>query len=132
MGAHGRPPDDRNAIDTALELAGGGDTTGLQLVVSKPPRVEGRVVTRDGEPAPDSTIVIFASEPGKWTIASRFIRAGRPDSAGRFSFAGLPTGTYRAAARDFVAEGQWEDPEFLTGLAASAASFTLTENAAEL
>ncbi len=75
---------ERNYIDTALEFErGGNDIKGLQLVISKTAgKVSGEVLTRDGKPAPDSTVVIFPPEPGRWTIASRFIKAVRPDNDG--------------------------------------------------
>jgi hypothetical protein len=124
---------ERNYIDTPLELSRGGtETKGLELVISKnAANVEGEVVTPDGRPAADSTVVVFPPEPGRWTIASRFIRAVRPDNQGRFTIAGLPSGAYRAAAREFVADGQWEDPEFLTSLLATAVRFELVEGAQE-
>ena len=124
---------DRNYIDTALEFERGeSDIKGLQLVISKTAgKVSGEVLTRDGKPAPDSTVVIFPPEPGRWTIASRFIKAVRPDNQGRFTISGLPAGNYRVAAREFVPEGQWEDPEFLTALLANAARIELAEGGSE-
>jgi hypothetical protein len=123
----------RNFVDTPLELQPGvTETKGLQIVVSKTAaKVTGDVLTRDRAPAPDSTVIIFAQERGRWTVASRFVRATRPDHTGRFTVAGLPPGIYRAAAREFVPEGQWEDPDFLQGLLASAIRFELVEGSSE-
>jgi protocatechuate 3,4-dioxygenase beta subunit len=121
---------DVNQVDAPTEFAA--EARPLRLVVSKTAaRVEGQTVTRDGKPTADCTVVVFAEEPGRWTPASRFIRAARPDDAGRFTVAGLPAGRYRAAAREFVAEGQWEDPEFLTGLVATATRFELAEGGSQ-
>jgi hypothetical protein len=124
---------DRNYIDTPLELSGGGgETKGLQLIVSQTAaKVTGDVLTRGRQPAPESTVVIFAHDRARWTIGSRYIRATRPDSAGHFSVAGLPAGVYRAVARDFLPDGQWEDPDFLQSLLASAIRFELAEGATE-
>jgi hypothetical protein len=124
---------DRNYIDSPLGFErGGNEIKGLQLVISKKAgRVSGEVLTPDGRLAPDSTVVIFPPEPGLWTIASRFIRAVRPGNDGRFTIAGLPPGNYRIAAREFVPEGQWEDPEFLTALLRHAASISITEGRSE-
>ena len=93
--------------------------------------VAGEVLSRERKPAPDCTVVVFAQESGRWTIASRFVRAARPDVQGRFKIGGLPPGIYRAAAREFVADGQSEDPEFLTGLLAGAVRFELGEAGTE-
>ena len=43
----------------------------------------------------------------------------------------LPAGTYRAVARDFVEEGQWEDRKFLEEARADAVRFTLSEGGTE-
>ena len=61
--------------------------------------------------------------------ASRFIRMTRPDKDGRFSVSGLPAGTYRAAARDFIEDGQWYDREFLEAAREGAAKIVLGEGA---
>jgi hypothetical protein len=122
---------DVNQIDTPIDFVGG-DARPLRLVVSKTAaKVDGHAITRDGKATADCTVVIFAEEPGRWTLASRFIRAVRPDDAGNFTVSGLPAGKYRAAAREFVAEGQWEDPEFLTSLLVTAVRFELADGASQ-
>jgi hypothetical protein len=120
-----------NHIDSPIQFMEAAiDRKPLRLVISKTAaKVEGQAITREGVPTADCTVVIFAQEPARWTLASRFVRAVRPDNAGRFTVSGLPPGIYRAAARDFVAEGQWEDPEFLTSLLAAAVRFELSEGA---
>lgn len=122
-----------DVTDAPLNVpAGGADRTGLQIVLSRHGgRVDGRAVDRRDAPAADSTVVIFAADPAKWTLASRFVKTARPDGDGRFSIAGLPPGAYRAIARDFVADGQWEDPEFLTSVARDSVRFELAEHGSE-
>lgn len=112
----------KTITDTPLAFrAGDPDVAGLQIVLSRQGgRVEGQVVSSDGVPAPDSTVLVFASDPSRWTLASRFVRTVRPDNAGRFVVTGLPPAPYRVIARDFVPDGQWEDPEFLATLAPDA------------
>ena len=123
----------RDIIDSPLAVARGvPDVEGLQLVVTrKGARVSGTVVDKAGAPAPDSTVVVFAENRSLWGGASRFVRAVRPDSEGRFSIPGLPPGVYRAAAQDVVIEGQWEDPEFLQTLLRDAPRLELAEAATE-
>jgi hypothetical protein len=112
----------RAITDTPLSIRpGDADISGVQVVLSrKGGKVDGQVVLPDGGAAPDSTVLVFAADSARWTLASRFVRAVRPDNAGRFSVTGLPPGAYRAVASDFVADGQWEDPGFLGTLAESA------------
>jgi hypothetical protein len=60
-------------------------------------------------------------------LASRFVRSARPDNAGKFAIGGLPAGVYGAVARDFIVDGQWEDPAFLNSLRDTATRVELTE-----
>ena len=110
----------------------GEELSGLQIVVTqKIGRVSGTVADARGAPTAAATVVVFADEPELWLPGSRFIRTTRPGADGRFSIAGLPAGTYRAIARDFVEEGQWEDRKFLEAARADAVRFTLPDGGAE-
>jgi len=124
---------DRDLTDTPLTIARGApEVRGLQVVISsKGAKVSGEVVDLQGRPAPDATVIVFAEDRARWTLSSRFIKAVRPDNAGRFSVGGLPPGTYRAIAREAVVAGQWEDAEFLSGLVKDAARVALAEGASE-
>ena len=104
--------------DLPLDIGPGHPASGpLQITITdKTATVSGHVVTADGTPAGDSTIVVFAADPSRWTAASRFIKVSRPRSDGRFTVGGLVPGKYLAVARLSVAEGQWEDPAFLKSL----------------
>lgn len=107
----------RDVTDTPVTVASGTPLKGVQLVLSdETATVAGRVLDAAGQPMPDSTVVIFATDPSKWSLASRHIRTARPDGEGRFFVAGLIPGTYRAIAQEFVIDGQWEDPAFLKSL----------------
>jgi hypothetical protein len=120
---------DRDLIDQPLTIARGqADVDGLRLVVTKKAsKVTGEVVDAAGAPAPDTTVVIFAENSAFWGVASRFIRAVRPDAEGRFSAGNLPPGIYRAVARDVVIDGQWEDPVFLQSLVKDATRIEIAE-----
>ena len=59
------------------------------------------------------------------------MRATRPGADGRFSLVGLPPSTYRAIVRDFIEDGQWEDPAFLESLRDEATRVVLGEGASE-
>jgi hypothetical protein len=101
-------------------LSDGAAVTGVQIVISgKAAKLTGQVRDAEGTPMPDSTVLVFAAEPARWTPASRFIRVARPNAEGRFSVAGLVPAAYRAVALAFVADGQWEDPSFLRSLASA-------------
>jgi hypothetical protein len=51
----------------------------------------------------------------------------RPDQEGRFQMKNLPPGGYYAIAVDYLAQGEWNDPEVLDRLKATATRFSLGE-----
>jgi hypothetical protein len=126
--------DGRDITDQPLTVTQGQpDVEGLQIVLSrKGAKVTGQVADAAGAAAPDTTVIVFAENSAMWGVASRFIRAVRPDAEGRFSVAGLPAAVYRAIARDIVIDGQWEDPEFLQSLLKDAVRVELPEGASEV
>jgi Carboxypeptidase regulatory-like domain len=123
----------RDVTDTPLEIPkGGSEVTGVQIVLThQAAKVTGDVLDARGDRLGDSTVVVFAADRRLWTIGTRFVRWVRPDRAAHFAIGSLPAGTYFAIARDDVAEGQWEDPEFLDSLIPDATRFELSEAGSE-
>jgi protocatechuate 3,4-dioxygenase beta subunit len=120
---------DKDVTDSPLDIQRGPvETDGFRLVLSRRGAVvSGNVVDGGDRPLADSTVIVFAADPARWGSATRFVRAARPGRDGRFAIGGLPPGAYRAVARDFVVEGQWEDPTFLDSLANEATRIELAE-----
>jgi hypothetical protein len=101
---------------------------GIQIVVSdRVNRLTGQILDERGGPLADGTAIVFADDPEKWTLDSRFVRGARPDQQGRFEIRGLPPGEYRAVALDYVEDGLWNDPEYLRDLRDIAQRFTIGE-----
>jgi protocatechuate 3,4-dioxygenase beta subunit len=123
----------RDITDVPLTVTGGAaDVDGVQVVFSrKGGRIAGDVVDSAGAAAPDTTVIVFPDDSALWGLASRYVKAARPDRAGRFTVGGLPAATYRVAALDLVIEGQWEDQEFLRSLQRIASRIQLGEGATE-
>jgi len=115
----------REVTDTPVEIGPGRDAAGpVQITISgRGAAVSGQVTNADGEAAPDATVIVFAADPARWSIASRYIKVARPQADGRFTIAGLPPAAYRVIARESIVDGQWEDPGFLNTLMESAQSF---------
>ena len=123
----------RDIIDTPLPFARGNpDVEGVQLVLTrKVGRLEGNVLDGNAAPTTDASVILFAEGRSAWGIGSRFVRATRPGREGKFTIAGVPPGVYRVIAREFVADGQWEDPEFLQSLLRDATRVELKEDTTE-
>jgi hypothetical protein len=115
----------RDVTDTAVDIGPGREAVGaLQITISgKGAALSGQVTNADGQPTPDATVIVFAADRSRWSVASRYIKAGRPQADGRFTIAGLPPAAYLAIARESIADGQWEDPAFLSTVIDSAQSF---------
>src|SRR5262249_57245321 len=81
-------------------------------------------------PLKDYTVVVFPEDQEKWTLPqSRWIASARPDQEGQFRIGNLPPGQYYAIAVEYVAQGEWQDPEWLARAAKTPTRFTLAESA---
>jgi hypothetical protein len=90
--------------------------------------VSGTVKGSNGQSVKDYTLVVFSDEPQRWTVPlSRYVAGARPNLEGRFEFKNLPAGGYYAIATEYIAQGEWGDPDVLEGLKAKATRFSLDE-----
>ena len=87
--------------------------------------VSGLVTNGRGDAVKDYTVIAFAQDRDRWTIANRYVRNARPDQDGRFKLTGLPPGDYFVVALDSVDGTEWMDPEFLDSIKTKASSFSL-------
>ena len=115
----------RDVTDVPLEIGPGRDAIGsLQITISgKGATLNGEVTGANGRATSDATVIVFAADSSRWSLASRYIKVGRPQADGRFSIAGLSPSRYLVVARESIADGQWEDPSFLRTLVDAAQSF---------
>jgi hypothetical protein len=119
----------QDITDTGLDFHPGADVSGIDIVVTqKTTHLSGGVVGADRAPVKDYTVVVFPDDEQKWSLmSSRWIATARPDQQGRFEMKDLPPGSYYAIAVEYVPEGEWQDPEWLTRARASATAFRLDE-----
>jgi len=122
----------QDITDTGIEVKPNEPLTGLEVVLtSKTTEITGSVKSGN-DPAADYTVVIFAEDPTKWTVPmTRFVTGTRPNQDGRFQVKNLPPGSYYAVALDYIAQGEWNDPEVLERLKERATRFTLDEGKVE-
>ena len=114
--------------DTGIDFKAGETVSGVEVTLtSKLTEINGTV--KDGsQPVKDYTVVVFADEPQKWTLPnSRYITGSRPDQEGRFQIKNLPAGGYYAIAVDYLAQGEWNDPDVLERLKPKATSVSIRE-----
>jgi hypothetical protein len=120
--------DGEDITDRGMEFKPGEDVTGIEIEISnKPTAISGRVSGPSGQ-VKDYTVVMFATDQEKWTLAqSRWVTSTRPDQEGLFRVNNLPPGQYYAVAVEYVAQGEWQDPEWLLRASKSASKFTIDE-----
>jgi protocatechuate 3,4-dioxygenase beta subunit len=125
--------DSDDVTDKGYDFKPGEDVEGFDIVMTRRSQPLSGTVTNDkGEPAKNYTVVVFPEDPQQWmATTSRSHASARPDQQGQFRIAELPPGAYLAIAVEYVAEGEWMDPEWLARAAKKATAFTLTEGAAK-
>ena len=117
-----------DVTDSGIDFKAGEGVTGMEVVLtSKLTEVNG-TVKAGSEPAKDYTLVVFADDSQKWSLPnSRYVTGTRPDQDGRFQIQNLPAGGYLAIAVDYLAQGEWNDPDVLERLKPKATSFSLDD-----
>lgn len=118
-----------DVTDTGFDFKAGSTLTGVDVVLSaRTTTVNGTVTGANGQPVKDYTAVIFADDQPKWTLPnSRYVTGVRPDQDGRFTVRNLPAGDYVAVAVEYLAQGEWGDPDVLQRLRPKATRFSLNE-----
>jgi hypothetical protein len=121
-----------DVTDRGLDFKAGQDVSGVEIeLTSKATSIAGTVTGPAGQ-AKDYTVVVFPVDEQKWVLPqNRWTASGRPNQDGQFRVANLPPGEYYAIAVEYVAQGDWQDPEWLARAAKSATKFTLDEGASK-
>jgi protocatechuate 3,4-dioxygenase beta subunit len=117
-----------DVTDDGIEVKPNDRITGVEVeLTNKVTTISGVVTDARGGPAKDCWTVIFPAESKRLNRNSRYMRAWRASSDGRFKATGLPPSDYYIIALDKMEPGQNNDPEFLDRIRAKATSFSLRE-----
>jgi hypothetical protein len=109
--------DGHDVTDTGIAFTPGQSVEGLEILLTREmASLTGTVQGSKGEPLTDFVVVAFADDPARWGYLTRFVRAGRPDQSGKFLIEGLPPGSYRVVALEYLEPGDEQDPETLERL----------------
>ena len=123
---------DQDITDSGLEIKGSDAINNLEVVLTARSTEVNGTVKAGNDPATDYTVVIFSEDSQKWLVPqTRHIHSARPNQEGRFQLKNLPAGSYYAVALEYIATGDWFDPEVLERLKSMATRFTLQEGVPE-
>lgn len=122
-----------DVTDRGIEFKPGEDVSGIEIeLTSRSTSLTGTVTDSRGQALKDYTVVIFPEDEAKWALPmNRWTASARPDQEGRFRISSLPPGAYNAIAVEYVAAGEWADPEWLARAAKAATRVTLDEGGAK-
>jgi carboxypeptidase family protein len=115
--------------DKGIDFKPGEDVAGVTIeMTNKNQSIAGAVTDARGDASKDYTVVVFAQDQQKWTLSiNRYLQTARPDQQGRYKINNVPPGEYYAIAVEYVAQGDWNDPEWLTRASRSATRVTVQE-----
>ena len=86
----------------------------------------GRVTDADGKTVRDCFVIVFAQDPARWTVQTRYLNVARPGLDDLFH-ARLLAGDYYAVAMSDVEVNAWTDPEFLSLARDRATKFSIAD-----
>jgi hypothetical protein len=115
-----------DVTDGTVQIAPGTGTNARIIVANTNAPLTG-VVMADNTAIANIPVLVFATEPTKWTVPSRFVKMTRTDLQGRFSINGLPPSNYLAIASDDVDDDDYLDAEILLRLRNRATPVSVVE-----
>jgi len=119
--------------DKGADFKPGEDVAGIEIeLTNRVTALAGTITDARGQTQKDSTVVIFPEDQSKWVLPmNRYMTTARPDQEGRYKFNALPAGSYYAIAVEYVAPGEWQDPDWLARAAKKATRVTLDEGSSK-
>src|SRR5262245_13495505 len=113
--------------DTGIDVPANGTVDNVIVeMTDRTYEVTGRVTDGSGKVVRDCTVIVFAQDPSRWTMQTRYTSVGRPKlDDPQYRVRLLPGDYYAVAMRD-VESGAWTDPDFLSRAREHATKLTVS------
>jgi hypothetical protein len=116
----------KDVLDALLDVRPATEISDLTITLTdQPSELTGVLQDTSGRPTSEYVVIVFPDNRDRWTWQSRWIRAVRPGTNGRYLATNLPAGRYRLAAVTDVETNEWFDPLFLDTLIATSIQLTI-------
>jgi protocatechuate 3,4-dioxygenase beta subunit len=99
--------------DSGIDVPQNGTVDNVVVeITNRTNEVTGRVTDADGRIVRDCFVIVFAQDPSRWTVQTRYLSVARPAGDDSYRVRLLP-GDYFAVAMSDVEVNAWTDPDFL-------------------
>jgi hypothetical protein len=116
-----------DAGDTGIDVPRNGTIDNVVVeMTNHTGEATGRVTDADGNLVRDCFVILFAQDPVRWTVQTRYFGVARPGADDLYHARLLP-GDYYAVAMSDVEPNAWTDPEFLTLARERATTFSIAD-----
>jgi hypothetical protein len=118
---------DQDVGDTGIDVPPNGAVENVIVeMTNHVGEASGRVRDAVGGLVRDVFVIVFAQDPVRWTVQTRYLGVARPGVDDLFRVRLLP-GDYYVVAMSDVEPNAWTDPEFLTAARERATKFSLAD-----
>lgn len=113
--------------DTGIDIPPNGTIENVVVeMTNHAGEASGRVTDADGNLVRDCFVIVFAQDPARWTVQTRYVSVARPALDDLYHARLLP-GDYYAVAMNDVEPNAWTDPDFLAQARERATKFSIAD-----
>jgi hypothetical protein len=117
---------DIDVTDNGFDVSSSGVSDVIVELTNKQSGATGKVLDENGQPVRDAWVVMFAQDPQRWSMPTRFVGGARPDLSDVYKV-NVPAGDYFIVAVADIEQGEWNDPDVLGLLRDRATRVTIAD-----